>query len=223
MPDIPITQQLLSQIPIIVVASSAAMFLLTRYRISTALLLLQYILLPPLLSERLPQSILFTRVGAGFSICLILYLTADQVQNVVRPITPESGPDDDGPEIDPEPGRPRSMGLPFCALTLALGAFTAYHLWRRYPLPPIPPELTLTSYWLMIGGVLVTLVSLSPLRIGFGLLSFLNGFVVLYLFWDPGFLVTALLNVIEVLFALGIVLFAEERLQTSVVDVEMEE
>lgn len=115
------------------------------------------------------------------------------------------------------------MGLPFCALTLALGGFTAYHLWRRYPLPPMPPELTLTGYWLMIGGVLVTLVSLDPLRIGFGLLSFLNGFTALYLFWEPGFLVTALLNVVEVLFAMGVVLFAEEGLQTFITDVEAEE
>jgi hypothetical protein len=39
-----------------------------------------------------------------------------------------------------------------------------------------------------------------------------NGFVGLYLFWEPGFLVTGLLNVVEILFAVGVVLFAESWL-----------
>ncbi len=230
MPNAPIPQQfpnyvmLLSprQILILAIGTSAAMFLLTEYRICTALLLLQYILLPQLFSERLHQSTFFTRLGVGFAICLILYLTAEHLRGGAASITHEGGEDNDS-DAPLERARPRSMGLPFSALTLVLGVFVAQHLWRRYPLPPMPPELTLTSYWLMIGGILMTLVSLDPLRIGLGLLSFANGFTALYLFWEPGFLVTALLNVVEVLLAVVVVLFAEGWLQASISDAETEE
>lgn len=230
MPNIPIPQQFLNyvillsprQILVIVMGTSAAMFLLTKQKIAIILLLLQYILLPQLLSEHLHQSIFFTRLGIGCSICLILYLTVDHIEDAAVPITSVREGDGDT-SLYSERGRPRSMGLPFCILTLVLGIFIANHLWYRYPLPPMPPELTLTGYWLMIGGIFMTLVSLDPIRIGFGLLSFMNGFAALYLFWEPGFLVTALLNVVEVLFAMGVALFAEGWLQTYITDAETEE
>lgn len=230
MPNVSMPQQILNyvtllspqQILILVIATSAAMFLLIDKKISTALLLLQYLLLPQLLSESFHKSVLFTRLGAGFSICLILYLTPSHMRSAPTPMTSEGGAGD-GPVARVDNGRPGEMGVAFRLLTLALGAFTAYHLWRRYPLPPLPPELTLTSYWLISGGILMSLVSLDPLRMGFGLLSFMNGFAALYLFWEPGFLVTALLNVAEVLLAVGVVLFAEGWLQGLIVDMEMEE
>ncbi|MEA3407711.1 MAG: hypothetical protein U9R48_06490 [Chloroflexota bacterium] len=226
MPNMPTPQQLPNyisrlsprQILIAVIATSAAMFLSTNRKISTALLLPQYVLLPQLLSETLYQSALVTRFGTGLAICLILYLTADHIQNA--PLAPESEP---GSDTRSGRGLPGEMGLAFRTLTLVLGAFVAQRLWRSYPLPPMPPELTLASYWLMIAGTLVALISLDPLRIGFGLLSFADGFVALYLFWGPGFLVTALLNVVEVLLALGVVLFAEGGLRVSTTEGEMEE
>ena len=223
MPGLPDLQQSLSrvlslpaqQILMAIIAVSGTMALLTNHKISTVSLLLQYVLLPQLLSERLHQSLFLSRLGIGFAICLILYLTADHVQN--WPIATESGGASNERAVR---GRPGDMGLTFRILTLALGAFVAYRLWRRYPLPPMPPELTLASYWLMITGILLALMSLDPLRIGFGLLSFVNGFVGLYLFWEPGFLVTGLLNVVEILFAMGVVLFAESWLHALTADAE---
>ena len=213
--NVPILQQLLNQVPpfslrqilIVVIIASTAMFLMNSHKASIVLLLSQYTLLPQLLSKHLHQSIFLTRLGIGFSICLILYLTADHMQNL--PLATESA---DQSRICPGRGKARNMGLAFRTLALMLGGFAAHRLWCRYPLPPMPPELTLASYWLMSGGLFVTLVSGNPLRMGFGLLSFINGFVALYLFWEPGFLVTGLLNVVDILFAVGIVLFAESWL-----------
>jgi len=119
---------------------SAAMFLLTERRLSLLFLLLQYLLLAVLISPQLQRPVLQLRFGLGVAVCLILYISAAHIQGELRSTPPSE--------------RPKGMGIVFHTLALALGGIIAYGLWRRYPLPPMLPQLTLASYWLFALGII---------------------------------------------------------------------
>ncbi len=95
-----------------------------------------------------------------------------------------------------------------------LGALIAYGLWRAYPLFFVPEEITVTSYGLISIGVLLTLTSLDPLRMGLGVLTFANGFEALYLFLEPSLLVMTLVGVVQIILALGVIVCTEAWLES---------
>jgi len=101
------------------------------------------------------------------------------------------------------------MGALFRLMVLLLGGLVAYGLWRAYPLGIVPSGVSLTSYLLVAIGLLVTLTSADPLRIGLGVLTFVNGFEGTYLFLEHSLVMMALLSAVDIIIALGIVTCAE--------------
>jgi hypothetical protein len=103
----------------------------------------------------------------------------------------------------------RGMGALFRLMVLVLAVLVAYGLWRAYPLAMIPAGVNLTTYLLVSVGLLVTLTSADPLRMGLGVLTFVNGFEGAYLFLENSLVMIALLSVADIVVALVIVACAE--------------
>ena len=59
-------------------------------------------------------------------------------------------------------------------------ALLAVALSQSYPLPAIPPDVGLGSYWLMLNALLIVILTEEPLKAGQGLLMGIIGFELLY-------------------------------------------
>jgi len=197
---------------------STLMLVVEERRLSLLPLLVQYILVALMIGPRIYQPIVFVWIGLGASICLVLYLTARHVQQGLRVLPPPSREESAIWHTQPAPALRAitlaSMGPVFRLVAVAAGGFVAYGLWRAYPMPGVPPELTLTSYWLMAIGLLTTLTSVDPLRMGLGLLSLVNGFEIIYLFLEQSLLVLTLCGLVGIVMALGIAASAESWLES---------
>jgi hypothetical protein len=192
---------------------SALLVVVEERRFSLFPLLMQYILVGLLVGPQLYRPLVLIRVGLGFAICLILLLTGNHVQRQL--FSAAIAVRDDRhiwrtPLVPDHPmARFTGMGPTFRLVVMILGSFMAYGAWRAYPVDLVPAEINLTGYWLISIGLLLTLTSVDPLRMGFGLLTFLNGFEALYLFLEQSLVVIGLLGVVDLVIALGIVACAE--------------
>lgn len=188
-------------------ACSALLLLIEDRRLALLALLAQYSLLALLVGLRVYTSIILVRAGLGLAVCLILLVTAVHAQAALAATPPAAR----NQRVSPRRRRQLSVGSS-SLFRLAITAFAgliAYGLWRTYPLPSISSEICLTSYWLMTVGLLLSVTGLEPLRIGYGLVTFLNGFEALYLVLERGLSVIGLLGIIDILIALAIAVCAE--------------
>jgi hypothetical protein len=78
----------------------------------------------------------------------------------------------------------------------------------------VPASINLTGYWLVSIGLLLTLTSVDPLRMGFGVLTFVNGFEGIYLYLEQSLVVIGLLGVLNILAALAIATCSESWLES---------
>jgi len=106
------------------------------------------------------------------------------------------------------------MSPSFRILVVALGAAGAYGLWQAYPIALLAPQINLASYWLLATGILLTVTSQDPLRIGIGLLTLLNGFETAYYTLNTSLMLVGLMGTGEILIAL-VTANASERWLTS--------
>jgi len=193
------------------------MVVVEERRLSLSALLVQYLLLGVLVGPELYRPIVMVRIGLGVAVCLVLYITAWHVETVLRrqPVAsvglPQAWQGPLGPAVSGGERAPsaRGMGALFRFVVLVLAVLVAYGLWRAYPLGMVPAAVNLTSYLLVTTGLLVMLTSADPLRIGLGVLTFVNGFEGTYLFLENSLVMIALLSVIDIVVALGIVACAE--------------
>lgn len=74
--------------------------------------------------------------------------------------------------------------------------------------------MNLTTYWLMALGLLMTITASEPLRLGFGLLTFLNGFESIYLSLEQSLLMITLLGLVDLIICLSIAACAESWLES---------
>ena len=208
---------------------SALMMIIEERRLSLVPLLIQYILLGLLVGPRFYRPIMFVRAGLGMAICLILYVTAQHVQEELGKLTGPNGPrslaagnlgqsQEEGWDSPLAPAwraiNLAGMGSVFRLIVIALGGIMAYGIWRTFPLSFVPAEINLTSYWLICIGLLLILTSADPLRMGFGLLTCINGFESLYLFLEQSLIVIGLLGVADIIIALSVVICAEAWLDS---------
>ena len=176
-----------------IVAASTLVLLLRERRLALLLLLVQYLLIGLLIGSRLYRPIILVRAGLGVAICMILYITAGHVQDYFsrtnpRPLrrwlrlgwhTIQGGARGDDASLS-EPAQQATladradMGFIFHLLVVSLGGLVAYGLWRAYSWPFLPTEANLIAYWLMLTGLFSALVGGDPLRVGFGLLTFIT-------------------------------------------------
>ena len=67
----------------------------------------------------------------------------------------------------------------------------------------------------MVIGLLSVLIGFEPLRIGLGLLTFVNGFETMYFFLEPSFVVIGILGMTQILIALAVAFFSEAWLDMN--------
>jgi hypothetical protein len=209
------------QIILGLVVACGLMVVVEERRLSLAALLAQYLLLGLLVGPELYRPIVLVRIGLGVAVCLVLSITAWHVERVLRhqaasaalpsvwPGSPVPMEHTDTQAAVAHASPTRSMGTLFRCMVLLLAILVAYGLWRTYPLAMIAAAVGLTSYLLVTTGLLVTLTSADPLRMGLGILTFINGFEGAYLFLENSLVMLALLIVVDIIMALGIVACAE--------------
>ena len=208
----------LPQIGLGLVVVSALLLAVEERRLSLFPLLVQYMLLSALSATRFISYIALVRLGIGVAICVMLYITTRQVER--RPRSPQLLPVRFG-----QAGHAQrrgaflgsgqySIGAVFRFLALFLGGLLAYGLWRAYPIAVIPAEISLLSYWLISIGLLLTLTSLDPLRMGLGLLTMANGVEGAYLFLEQSLIVMGLLGIADIVLTLAIIICAERWLHS---------
>jgi len=190
------------------------MLVFDNRRLGVVSLLLQYAMLGLVINTLVFEPITWVRVGLGFSICVVLYLTASRVQ---RRIARERAQENAFASAE-RPGnaltaiRSSSMGLTFRVMVLALGGLVGYGLWRTWPITFMSGAISLAVYWLIVGGLLMTMISSDPMRLGFGVLTFCNGVESIYLHLEQSLIVIGFLGIVDALVALAIVVCVENWL-----------
>ncbi len=203
----------LREVALGLVAVSAFLFVLQDRRLSLVPLLIQYVLLGLLIGSQFYPPLVVVRIALGVIICLILYITAGHVQRELYGLRPRLAEESDIWHTPPAPALRAislaGMGSVFRLIVMAMGGLVAYGVWQAYPITLMPAEISLTSYWLIAIGLLMTLTSVDPLRMGFGLLTCINGFEGMYLFLEQSLVVIGLMGIINIVMTLGIAVCAE--------------
>lgn len=206
------------QVALVVAAASASLLVIEERRLSLLPLLMQYLLAGPLASSGIYRPVIFARIGLGVAVCLILYVTARHVQRELDALARSPA---NGNKIwhVPIALALRSTGFTgmrvvFRLALVALAGLAAFGIWRAYPLTSVPASINLTGYWLVSIGLLLTLTSVDPLRMGFGVLTFVNGFEGIYLYLEQSLVVIGLLGVLNILVALAIATCSESWLES---------
>jgi len=206
------------QVALVVAAATASLLVIEERRLSLLPLLIQYLPVDPLASSRFYRPVIFARIGLGVAVCLILYVTARHVQRELDRLVRLLSDENKISHVPVERRLPSAsltgMGLIFRLMLVALGGLIAFGMWRTYPLATIPVRINLTGYWLISIGLLLTLTSVDPLRMGFGVLTFVNGFEGIYLCLEQSLVVIGLLGVLNILVALGVATCSESWLES---------
>jgi hypothetical protein len=150
--------------------TASLLVLLPDWRLSLLVLLGQYLLAGLVLSRLVLPEIALITVLVGALICPMLYLAARQAGwGADRLILLASA----HRQVFP-------AGLAFRLLAMMFVALLAVTLGQKYPMPRIAPDLGLATYWLILNGLLILILTEEPLKAGQGLLTAIIGFDLLY-------------------------------------------
>ena len=181
-----------------VLATSLLLIVGRDWRWSLLILSVQYVLAGWLLTGVLEPQVAVLKILVGVMICLVLYLTARQVQW-------NSSSSDREQRSNPR-ARLVSSGLIFRLLVSLVAAVAIYQLYRRginLPLLEMPSHIVLATISLAAMGLLALGLTEEPLRAGIGLLTVITGFELFYHSLEQGLTVIAFLVGID--FLIGIV------------------
>ena len=178
--------------------------LVRDWRASLLALLGQYLLAGLILAGLVLPEIALIKVLIGALICPMLYLAARQAgwqaaRNTLLASRKQAG--NGRAEIFPAGGA-------FRLLAAALMTILAIALSRTYPLPVIPPDVGLSSYWLILVGLLILMMTEEPLKAGQGLLTAIIGFELLYTPLERSLTMVWLWAAVNLLLTLGIAYLA---------------
>ncbi len=178
--------------------------LMRDWRASLLALLGQYLLAGLILAGLVLPEIALIKVLIGALICPMLYLAARQAgwqaeRNTLLASRKQAG--NGRGEIFPAGGA-------FRLLAAALMTIIAVVLSRTYPLPVIPPDVGLSSYWLILVGLLILMMTEEPLKAGQGLLTAIIGFELLYTPIERSLTMVWLWAAVNLLLTLGIAYLA---------------
>ncbi len=164
-------------------------------------LAIQYGLRLLLVGPLLLRPVLYGQVALALASLLILYVSASTLAETQRRRLREG--------FDPLARMGGLYGL-FC---VALAGFLALGLYRSFPLPGLSASVTLTCYWLLLAGLLLTAIEPTVLGQGLAAMTALNGFEVAFLCLDNGLLMIALLSLLQIGLVLTIAVLSEQQLQ----------
>ncbi len=189
--------------------TGGGMVLLRDWRASLLALLGQYLLAGLVLSRLLLPEIALIKVLIGALLCPMLYLAARQAGwRAGRKLLPSSG---DTSDSTPAQDGLFPGGLAFRLLAVTLMVILAMALSRRYPLPAVPPDVGLGSYWLILIGLLILMLTEEPFKAGQGLLTAIIGFELFYTSIERSLAMVWLWAVVNLLLALAIAYLAVVR------------
>jgi hypothetical protein len=179
MPGLPTLPELLQPLAFLGEQPAAVATLLTAlimiiiedWRWSLFALAAQYILAGWLLTNALETQVAALKVLVGMMICLVLYITARQIDSS-RGTAQACG------------GKPRfaRMGLPFRLLIGLLTSIVVLYVTSNgtVRLPVVPEHVNLAAVGLMTMGLLALGLNEEPLAAGMGLLTAITGFELFY-------------------------------------------
>ena len=148
--------------------TAAVIVLVSDWRASLLALLGQYLLAGLVLSSLVLPEVALIKVLIGALACFMFYLAARQAGYVASQASTSAQR-----AIFP-------AGPAFRLLAVTLIGLLAMALSQSYPLPVVPPDIALGSYWLMLNGVLILMLTEQPFKAGQGLLTMIIGFELLY-------------------------------------------
>ena len=171
-----------------------------EWRVNVLALTAQYFFVVLLLTQVIRLEVAAVKGLIGWLICMVFYLTERRASKLQQT--------DTSAETSPAV-RWRwwvmSARASFSLLAVVLIAVAAYTAALRLPLPEsmISKDITLACYLLAGLGLLQIGLNEMPMQVGFGLLTFLSGFDLLYVALEPSLAVAGLLGVVSFLIALA--------------------
>ena len=181
--------------------------LVRDWRVSLLALLGQYLLAGFILSRLVLPEIALIKVLIGALICPMLYLAARQAgwqADRSFLIARRKQTKNVGGDVFP-------AGFAFRLLAVTLMTLLAVALSRTYPPPLIPPDLGLGSYWLILVGLLILMMTEEPLKAGQGLLTAIIGFELFFAPLERSLAMVWLWAVVNLLLTLAIAYLAVVR------------
>jgi hypothetical protein len=166
--------------------AAAAMAIVLNWRLALYGMLLQYLFVSLLLDMVLPGGLALVKLVAGVVACVTLYWTGWRI-DLARQRRQAAEVSSPGSVLDP-------LGLPFRMLALLFAVLVLYTVPERLGFTLFPQSFLVPAVWLVVMGLLTIILTRDPLKTGLGLLTFQNGFELLYHLVEPGLLVLALLN-----------------------------
>ncbi len=202
--------------------AASVTFLARDHRLGPASVLAQHLAMALLLTPYVFGPIKYLLAGLGVAVWLVLYMSALRVARGDAITAPDAAVQNAGSKDTPTPEEParaatprRTLGPAQNSLVLVLAALCAFGMWRAYPIATLPEHLSLAAYWLVAMGVFLCLVAERPLRMGYGLLTLMNGIVVMYLYVERSLIVFALLGTLYALVVMGTVICTESWLDVA--------
>ncbi|UCG25400.1 MAG: hypothetical protein JSW55_05230 [Chloroflexota bacterium] len=195
---------------------TAALILVVRdWRWSLLFLTVQYLVAGFLFADVLLPHLAFMKVLVGIFVCLILYITARQI-NWGR--LPEDVTSDEAVQLQKERFvRFGSLVLPtdtpfrvFLALIVCLAVWAMAQR-SLYLLPAVPEHFQLAVFALIGLGLVSLSLTDEPLMAGLGLLTFITGFELFYGALEQSVLMLGLLGAVNLTIALAIAYLAQAR------------
>jgi hypothetical protein len=218
--DLPTLSQILDALAFLgqqraaLAALGTALVLVTLHDWRWSLLALagQYVLAGWLLTEKLQPEVALLITLVGLMICLVLYITAREVNWGVHEQRPAPDPATDGEQTGDSHLRRMSRikvavlstNLVFRFLTGSLATAIVIYATRNgmIALPELPAHMNLAATGLMALGLLALGLTEEPLSAGMGLLTAMNGFTLFYHSLEQAITVIGFLIGVEFLIAL---------------------
>lgn len=186
----------------------------TDWRLSLFALMSQYLLAALLFIDLLDPRLAVIKLLAGLFICLILYITARQVNwgRLPEDVTPE-----EAEEVHGRP--PGGFGDLLPAIwpaRLVLVAVIAGGVWflgqqPAFALPLLPAHANLAVFALCGLGLLALVLAAEPLKAGIGLLTFMIGFELFYSGMEQSVAMFVFLVLANLILALAIAYLTQAR------------
>lgn len=179
--------------------TGTVILVLEDWRLNLWALMAQYVLVGLLLLGVIPATVALIKIVVGGLVCVILFFTGGHVHWGRGANGHESLPGQSGSQ---EHATPMNVWYRLAVATLA--AVVTYALALRHPFLDQAQGISQASYWLLVVGLLASVLSRRPFKVGLGLFSFQSGFGILLASFEKSLSVAALVGVVNFLTALAI-------------------
>lgn len=184
-----------SQVGIGLALCAATVAVAVDWRTSLFALAAQYVLVGVMLSRVILFEFSIVKILVGGFCTILLFWTGRSVQRAIESATAPGGWLDLELEVLP-------MSISFRLLALALWVVGLASIRARFAFDTADPDILTAAYWLVGMGLLAIILTRDPLKTTLGLLTFQNGFELLFSPLESGLFVLGLLGVANILTAL---------------------